>query len=304
MYHASNGACRETLYNICGHRDTYCDRLPGSAHRADAARRSAPRSRRALSGAGYWIASELGQVLPFGGVAVRQRSARTAAAASHGIAGHPTGAGYWLSAATAACTRSATRSSYGSMNGRRLTAPIVGMAPTPTGNGYWLVGQRRRRVLVRRREVLRLDRRPAPERAGARHHCRPRPARATGSTPATAASSAFGDAQVLRVDRQHPAQPAGRRRWPRGRRATATGWSPPTAASSRSARRRSRVRARAHATYSPCVAMLADHDGQGLRPVAARRFDARRSATRPNLGNGCGQVGAAAIGIAGRLKPI
>ena len=45
------------------------------------------------------------------------------------------------SAATAVCSRSATRSSTARPAAERLNQPIVGMAPTPSGNGYWLVAR-------------------------------------------------------------------------------------------------------------------------------------------------------------------
>ena len=62
---ASNGVA-ENLFNICGHRDTSATDCPGQrvepmlpALRAKVAAR--------LTGAGYWIATNLGQVLAFGG---------------------------------------------------------------------------------------------------------------------------------------------------------------------------------------------------------------------------------------------
>ncbi len=91
-YHASNGVL-ENLFNICGHRDTSATDCPGQRTepmlptiRAKVAAR--------LTGAGYWIATELGR-----GARLRRRGADEHVRASGltsriaGIAGHPSGAG-------------------------------------------------------------------------------------------------------------------------------------------------------------------------------------------------------------------
>ena len=55
------------------------------------------------------------------------------------------------------------------MAGTPFNRPIVGMAATPTGRGYWLVRERRRHLQLRRRALLRLDRRHAAQPADRRH---------------------------------------------------------------------------------------------------------------------------------------
>ncbi|HUI47117.1 MAG TPA: peptidoglycan recognition family protein [Acidimicrobiia bacterium] len=136
---ATNGVV-ENIFNICGHRDTSATDCPGQRVEPmlpDIRVKVAGR----LSGAGYWIATSVGQVLAFGG------SPLTSAAGFHvgtpvsGIAGHPSGLGYWLFASDGSVYSFGRAAYHGSMRASRLSAPIVGMAPTPSGNGYWLVGR-------------------------------------------------------------------------------------------------------------------------------------------------------------------
>ena len=47
--------------------------------------------------------------------------------------------------------------------GLDLNTPLLDIAAHPGGNGYWLVARRRRRLQLRRRPVLRLDRQPRAE---------------------------------------------------------------------------------------------------------------------------------------------
>ena len=54
---------------------------------------------------------------------------------------------------------------YGSTGGLPLNAPIVGMAATPDGRRLLAGGLRRRHLHLRRRRLLRLDRRHAPQRS-------------------------------------------------------------------------------------------------------------------------------------------
>jgi len=136
-YHASNGAV-ETLHTICGHRDTSATDCPGQrtepmlpAIRARVAGR--------LGGAGYWIASTNGTVIPFGGVANANSTFRPTSPIV-GIAGHPSGTGYWLFTAEGSVYGFGGVGFYGAKHGQRLSAPIVGMAATKTGRGYWMVG--------------------------------------------------------------------------------------------------------------------------------------------------------------------
>jgi len=137
-YFASNGAV-ENLFNICGHRDTSATDCPGQrvepmlpTIRARVASR--------ITGAGYWVATNIGQVVPFGGAeATTQASSFHLPTAIAGIAGHPSGLGYWLFSADGAVYSFGVAGFHGGMHGHALAAPIVGMAATPSGNGYWLV---------------------------------------------------------------------------------------------------------------------------------------------------------------------
>jgi hypothetical protein len=140
LYTAGDGTVQD-LANICGHRDTYATDCPGQrtepmlpAIRAQVASR--------LNGAGYWIASGWGQVVPIGAAGQDgDMHNRAATAPIVGITGHPKGAGYWLFGEDGNVYPFGGVKSYGSTAGRRLNAPIVGMASTPTARGYWLVGQ-------------------------------------------------------------------------------------------------------------------------------------------------------------------
>jgi len=135
---ATNGVV-ENLFNICGHRDTSSTDCPGQlvepmlpAIRAEVAAR--------ITGTGYWIATDLGQVLAFGGAALASASGFRLTSPIVGIAGHPSGAGYWLFADDGSVYAFGAADYHGSMNGQFLAAPMVGMAATPSGHGYWLVG--------------------------------------------------------------------------------------------------------------------------------------------------------------------
>jgi N-acetylmuramoyl-L-alanine amidase len=134
---ASNGA-NENLYNICGHRDTSATACPGRyvepmlpAIRARVAAR--------ISGAGYWIATDLGQVMAFGGAPAVSAAGFRLTSPIVGITSLPSTTGYWLFAGDGSVYAFGTAGFYGSMHGQFLAAPIVGMAPTPSGHGYWLV---------------------------------------------------------------------------------------------------------------------------------------------------------------------
>jgi hypothetical protein len=56
-----------------------------------------------------------------------------------GMAGSPSGAGYWLVASDGGIFAYGDAAFQGSTGAIRLNQPIVGMAATPTGGGYWLV---------------------------------------------------------------------------------------------------------------------------------------------------------------------
>ncbi len=137
-YLASNGAL-ENLFNICGHRDTSATDCPGQrvepmlpAIRAQVADR--------ISSTGYWIATDLGEVLSFGGVVGATALSFALSSPVAGIAAHPSALGYWLFGVDGSVYAFGAAAFHGTMHGFALDAPMVGMAPTPSGRGYWLVG--------------------------------------------------------------------------------------------------------------------------------------------------------------------
>ena len=219
-FRASNGVV-ENLFNICGHRDTSATDCPGQRTepmlptiRAKVAAR--------LTGAGYWIATELGQVLAFGGAPPMNMSGFRLTSRIAGIAGHPSGAGYWLFADDGSVYGFGASAYHGGMHGNFLAAPIVGMAPTPSGSGYWLVGgdggifSFGDARFFGSTGAMRLN---APVLGMTPTQIR---ARAIGCTRATVASSA--SATRGSTDRRAAsASTSPSSRWPRARRATATG---------------------------------------------------------------------------------
>ena len=91
-------------------------------------------------GAGYWLATSDGRVVPaenaksFGsmhGVALARPVV--------GIATTPSGEGYWLVGSDGGVFSFGDARFFGSMGGVVLNAPVVGVAATPSGGGYWLV---------------------------------------------------------------------------------------------------------------------------------------------------------------------
>ena len=103
---------------------------------------------------------------PNGGVGTSVSHTTTAVA----VARTPTGRGGWVAAADGGVFAFGDAAFYGSMGGKHLNRPIVGMAATPTGKGYWLVASDGGIFALRRRALLRLDRRdpaqPADRRDG------------------------------------------------------------------------------------------------------------------------------------------
>ena len=98
--------------------------------------------------------------------------------------------GYYLAAAARRCRdASATRCPTASGGQLSLAAPIIGMAATARGYGILASRIRRRDLLVRQREVLRLDRCDASQSAGRRHGAACPMAPAIGSSRPMAGSS-------------------------------------------------------------------------------------------------------------------
>lgn len=84
--------------------------------------------------------------LAFGALAVPSQlsaapslSARLAAATR--VAQQDNGSGYWLVSSDGNVTAFGSAHLYGSMAGKRLTAPIIGIVATADGRGYWLVAK-------------------------------------------------------------------------------------------------------------------------------------------------------------------
>ena len=122
------------------------------------------------SGHGYWLVASDGGVFSFGDAAFHGSTGaihlnRPIISMSSTATGH----GYWLVASDGGVFSFGDAAFYGSTGAIRLNAPIIAMTPTPSGHGYWLLASRRWCVLVRRRRVLRFDRRHPSEPAGRRH---------------------------------------------------------------------------------------------------------------------------------------
>jgi N-acetylmuramoyl-L-alanine amidase len=81
-----------------------------------------------------------GDVLVFGDASDKgSLSGQSLQSPIQGIAGTPTGGGYWLVASDGGVFSFGDAAFHGSTGGIRLNPPVVGLASTPTGNGYWLV---------------------------------------------------------------------------------------------------------------------------------------------------------------------
>ena len=111
-------------------------------------------------GAGYWLVATDGGIFSYGDA---QFYGSTGSIHLNqpivGMASTPDGKGYWLVASDGGIFSYGDAKFFGSTGGTRLNAPIVGMARRPSaGAGYWLVANRRRHLLLRRHDVLRLDR--------------------------------------------------------------------------------------------------------------------------------------------------
>ena len=90
-------------------------------------------------------------------------------APSVGMAATADANGYWLAHTDGSVSTHGDAVNYGSMAGSPLNAPVSHIVATTDGRGYWMVAVRRRHLLLRRRRLLRVDGREAPERPGGRH---------------------------------------------------------------------------------------------------------------------------------------
>ena len=151
-----------------------------------------------------------------------------------------------------------------------LNAPLVGIASNSNGTGYWLLAQDGGIFSYGTGEVLRLDRRDAPQRAGCRHR---------GDTERTRLLARRLRRRHLHVRRRalprldgRPAvELADRRHGVHAERRAATGSSRPTAASSPSATRASTARRARSAIGSPVVGMTSTARGRGYWIATAER---------------------------------
>ena len=91
-------------------------------------------------GAGYWVATDRGEVLSFGTAEHFGDMAETSLNEPVvGMAPLESGNGYWLVARDGGIFSFGAAEFFGSTGGMELNSPIVGMAATNTGGGYWLV---------------------------------------------------------------------------------------------------------------------------------------------------------------------
>ena len=142
------------------------------------------------SGQGYWLSAADGGIFTYGDAAF---SGSTGAlhlnAPIVGMAATPDGGGYWLVASDGGIFTFGDAYFYGS-TGRHPPQPAHrGHGGHPRRRGLLAGGLRRRHLHLRRRHLLRLDRRHAPQRARSSAWRPPPTAGATGWWPPTAASS-------------------------------------------------------------------------------------------------------------------
>lgn len=299
VYVPSSGSAHN-LPNITGHRATSATACPGSHV---AAMLPTIRSKVAgrLSGTGYWIASDKGQVLSFGGAAYRGNAiAQARFAAVTGIASNPKGSGYWLHTGLGSVFSYGT-GNYGDLSGRRLNAPIINMASTPSGRGYWLLGQDggvfcfgdakfygstgNRRLNA---PVLGI----VPTASGRGYWLYAR----DGGIFSFGDAKFYGSTGNIRLNRPvvaMAARPQGDGYWmiaedggvfSFGRAPFRGSWA-------------------SAAASAPCVDLVATTTGNGYA-MLRRDGNVRSFGDAPKLGHGIGRVNGRAVGLAGRLKPL
>ena len=193
----------------------------------------------------------------------------------------PDGGGYVLASADGGVFAFGDATFEGSAGDLPLNGPIVAMATTAGRQGLLAGRARRRRLRLRRRPVLRLH--GFDPRSTSRSSAwRRRPtARATGSSPPTAASSPTATPASTGA-RAASCSTRPSSAWRRRTTARGTGSSRPTAASSPTATRASTARRAAQNLPDPVVGMVASPDGGGyLHGDGERRGAALRR--RPGL---------------------
>ena len=121
-------------------------------------------------GKGYWLVGADGGIFSFGDATFYGSTGSMALNRPVvGMAAVPGGGGYWLVASDGGIFAFGNAPFYGSTGSMALNRPVVGMAAVPGGRGLLAGGLRRRRLLVRQRPVLRLDRDNVAGPAGHRH---------------------------------------------------------------------------------------------------------------------------------------
>ena len=119
-------------------------------------------------GRGYWLVASDGGIFSFGDAQFYGSAASVPNQDIVGMAASPDGQGYWEVSTTGRVFVFGDAIFAGDTSALHLNGFIVGMAADPVTGGYWLIGLRRRRLLLRR-PVLRLDRRHRPQPAGRGH---------------------------------------------------------------------------------------------------------------------------------------
>ena len=137
--------------------------------RTQGARSRPPRPPPGATNGSYAIVDAAGGVMTFGGAAYDGDTLEVPLAKPIvGGAADPNG-GYWLVASDGGVFSFGTAQFWGSTGGIALNKPIVGMAATPDGERLLAGRLRRRHLRLRRRAVLRLDRRHRAQQAHRRH---------------------------------------------------------------------------------------------------------------------------------------
>jgi hypothetical protein len=91
------------------------------------------------TGAGYWMTTSAGQVLPFGDAPFHGDTRATPINRPIvDMAPTPSGAGYYLMADDGGFYSMGQANFYGTTSSLALTSPVVSLAVTPTGKGYWI----------------------------------------------------------------------------------------------------------------------------------------------------------------------
>ena len=141
------------------------------------------------SGSGYWLTDAEGAVSAHNVPDYGSMAGTPLNAPINHIVSTPDGRGYWLVAADGGTFAFGDAGFYGSMGGKRAQRP-GGEHRADAGRRRLLArGERRRRVLVRRRALLRFDGRQTPERADRGHRGRTQDRRILAGRRPTAASS-------------------------------------------------------------------------------------------------------------------